>query len=210
MVVFGGLFASFGVMLLAEIKKYFVNKRIAEDFLYDTLLSLYSELMIEVKNTDVYQSNPDAAVPDNLYSNRAPAMNGYLYSLRRIDYSPYKENAFSKVWEAYKQNEFLVLEKHINFCFTHLYLAINQEKIRALEHGATTYHPTGKDRDVSITLRKMKANATERIQAIEILIDALSSMYENRYSWEAEKEKYQALKIGLPTENPELMEFFEE
>ena len=75
-IIFGGLFASFGVMLLAEIKKYTMNKQIAEDNLYDSLVSLYAELVVQSKQTEVYLNNQTAAVPENLYSNRAAAMAG--------------------------------------------------------------------------------------------------------------------------------------
>ena len=209
-IIFGGLFASFGVMLLAEIKKYSINKRLAEDTLYETLLSMYSELMVEIINTNVYLDNLDKEVPDNLYNNRAPAMNSYLLSLRRIDYSPVKESKLSQSWEKYKQNELRKLDKHIGYCNTHLSMAINREKIKALERKLTSYNPIGKDHDVEITLIKMKVDAIKRTHAINQLLDTLSSACMNRYNWKDEKEKYQTIKVGLPSENPELKAFFEE
>ena len=210
MTAFGGLFASFGVMLLAEIKKYFINKRLAEDSLYETLLNLYSELMVEIIQTNVYLDNLEKEVPDNLYSNRAPAMSSYLCSLRRIDYSPGKESKLSHLWEEYKRNELRKLDWHIASCKTYLSLAINREKIKALERKITSYNPIGKDKDVNTTLRKMRVNAIERTDAIKQLLDTLSSACENRYNWEEEKEKHQTIKVGLPSENPELKAFFEE
>ena len=89
-------------------------------------------------------------------------------------------------------------------------LAINQEKLRALEQKITTYHPVGKDHDVNITLKKMKANIDERTHAIEQVLDLFSSNCKKTYGWEEEKEKYHGIEIGLPIDSPELKAFFEE
>ena len=209
-IVFGGLFASFGVMLLAEIKKYSISKRSTEDLLYVTLLGLYSDLVVETKNSDVYLKSTNVPVPDNLYSDRLPAISGFINTLRGIDYAPFKENDISKQWNAYRGKEFQSLDNHAIACRTHLYMAINQEKLRALDRQITYYNPTAKDHDVSVTLRKMKADAIERARAIEELQDCISTACANRYQWKEEKANLQSLEIGLPTENPRLASFFED
>ena len=209
-IVFGGLFASFGVMLLAEIKKYSISKRSAEDLMYFTLLGLYSDLVVEAKNSDVYLKNPSAPVPDNLYSDRLPAISGYINALRGIDYSPFRENDISRQWNTFRGQEFQCLDNHAIACRTHLFLAINQEKLRALDRQLTHYHPTSMDHDVNVTLRKMKADAIERAHAIEIMQNRISAACANRYQWKEEKANLQSLEIGLPTENPRLTSFFED
>lgn len=209
-IVFGGLFASFGVMLLAEIKKYSITKKSTEDLMYFSLLGLYSELVVEAKNADVYLKNPDSPVPENLFSDRLPAISGYINTLRGIDYAPFKENDISKQWNAYKGKEIQCLDNHAIACRTHLFLAINQEKLRALERQITYYNPTAKDHDVSVTLTKMKADAVERARAIAEMQDCISTACANRYQWEEEKASLQSLEIGLPTENPRLASFFED
>ena len=208
--IFGGLFASFGVMLLAEIKKYSISKRSTEDLLYFTLLGLYSDLVVEAKNVDVYLKNPDSPVPNNLFSDRLPAISGYINALRGINYAPFKENDISKQWNAYRGKEFQCLDNHTIACRTHLFLAINQEKLRALDRQITYYNPTAKDHNVSVTLRKMKADAIERARAIEAMQDCISATCANRYQWKEEKANLQSLEIGLPTENPRLALFFED
>lgn len=209
-IVFGGLFASFGVMLLAEIKKYSISKRSAEDKMYFALLGLYSELVVESKNADVYLNNPDSPVPDNLFSDRLPAISGYINALRGIDYAPYRENDISKQWNAYRRKEFQNLDSHMIACRTHLFLAINQEKLRALDRQITQYHPTSKDHDVSVTLRKMKLDANDRTRAIEEMQDSISATYAKRYHWKEEKANLQSIEIGLPAENPMLTSFFKD
>ena len=147
-IVFGGLFASFGVMLLAEIKKYSMSKRATEDLMYFSLLGLYSELVVEAKNADVYLKNPDSPVPEKLFSDRLPTICGYINTLRGIDYAPFRENKIFKQWNAYKEKEFQLLDNHAIACRTHLLLAINQEKLRALDRQIAYYNPTAKDHDV--------------------------------------------------------------
>ena len=209
-IVFGGLFASFGVMLLAEIKKYTMSKRSTEDLMHFSLLGLYTELVVEAKNADVYLKNPDSSVPENLFSDRLATICSYINTLRGVDYAPFIENNISKQWNKYKGEEFQGLDNHVIACRTHLSLAINHEKLRALERRIANYYPTSKDHDVNITLRKMNADALERAQAIEALQDTISTACAGRYSWKEEKENLQSLEIGLPTENPRLASFFED
>ena len=83
-VAFGGLFGSFGVTLLAEIKKYFVNKRDSEIKLYSTFLALYSELVVEVKNAEYFLSEP-IIIPDNLFSIQRFVRIHFLYRGRTIE-----------------------------------------------------------------------------------------------------------------------------
>ena len=187
-----------------------MNKQIAEDNLYDSLVSLYAELMVQSKQTEVYLTNQNAAVPENLFSNRASAIAGYVFSLRKIDYSPKRESDLSRQWDEYRNTELRALDSFVGSCYTYLTLAINQEKLRALEQKITTYHPTGKDHDVNITLRKMKANIDERTHAIEQVLDLFSSNCKKTYGWEEEKERYHGIEIGLPIDSPELKAFFEE
>ena len=175
-----------------------------------TLLGLYSDLVVEAKNSDVYLKNPDSPVPNNLFSDRLPAISGFINTLRGIDYAPFKENDISKQWNTYRGKEFQSLDNHAMACRTHLFLAINQEKLRTLDRQITYYNPTAKDHDVSVTLKKMKADAIERARAIEELQDCISTACANRYQWKEEKANLQSLEIGLPTENPRLASFFED
>lgn len=209
-VAFGGLFGSFGVMLLSEIKKYCLNKRAAEDVLYYTLLQLYSELIVEIKNTDVYLEHKESPVPGNLYSGRVPVIRGLLYSLQRLDYEPFLKNALKNLWEPFRQNELHELDNHVIMCNSKLFLAINHEQIKALDTGKMHYHPTACDHDVDVTLRKMKMHASDRAKAIDDIKKAVSIIGKNRFHWQEDKKRVDSLYIGLPTENPELLSFFED
>ena len=210
-VIFGGLFASFGVMLLAEIKKYFLNKRTAEDTLYYTLLNLYIELILEIKNADVYLNNPSTPVPDNLFSDSAPSIGQALTTLKHLDYSTFTKTKNSQRWNTYKAKEIPCLDEHLGYCRSYLFMAINRDELKAIdEKGLTAYHPTSQDQAVKVTLTKIKANAINRSQEIESLMEEIISSYKDRYSWEEAKKKIQNTDVGLPTDNERINSFFEE
>ncbi|MBD5499333.1 MAG: hypothetical protein HDR11_16555 [Lachnospiraceae bacterium] len=52
--VFSGVFASFIVVLIIEIKKYFDNKSMAENCIYGNCVELYTELTGQIKQLDMY------------------------------------------------------------------------------------------------------------------------------------------------------------
>ena len=208
--VFGGLLGSFGVMLLSEIKKYYLNKRAAEDSLYYSLYKLYSELIVESKNTEVYLERSDVPVPETLYNDRVPEIRGLIFALQRIDYAPIRKNDLSRKWEKFRKNEGFELDNHVDMCNSKLFSAINHEQLKALEMGKVHYQPTSSDHDVKVTLRKMKIHATERAKAIDTLQNAVSFIGKGRYKWKEDKERIDSLSIGLPTENQELQSFFED
>ena len=208
-VAFGGLFGSFGVTLLAEIKKYFVNKRESEINLYSTLLALYSELVVEAKNAEYYLCETNI-VPDNLFSGRSSYIQSYANMLQTIDYSTFCENSFSISWKDYKDKEISELNNHVILCQSRLSLAINNEKLLMLEKGIINYTPRSNDKYVNITLRKMIINAKERIGAIERIMNTLDKTYPNKYRWNLQKDRINNITVGNPLENKEIKDFFEE
>ena len=208
-VAFGGLFGSFGVTLLAEIKKYFVNKRDSEINLYSTFLALYSELVVEVKNAEYYLSEP-IIIPDNLFSGRSSYIQSYANMLQTIDYSTFCENSFSISWKNYRDKEIPELNNHVILCQSRLSLAINNEKLLMLEKGIINYTPRSDDKYVNITLRKMIIDAKGKIGAIERIMDALDKTYPNKYKWNLQKDRINNITVGNPLENKEIKDFFEE
>lgn len=208
--VFGGLFASFGVMLLAEIKKYYINKKNMEDLLYFTMLNIYNELVLETKYADLYITHPSTEVPSNVFSERVPAYCGYMNTLRGIDYATYGKSCILCRWNWYRSKELPNLNKHVNWCSNRLFIAVTQEKLNAQYQGKGAYNPVSSDHDVNVTLHKMKADALERIKAINPLMSTISSVYPDRYQWEKDKTISNDAIIRLPSEDPELNAFFKD
>lgn len=208
-VIFSGIFASFCVMLLSEIKKYIDNKRLAEDMLYSSLLGLYIELTTETKKAEMYLSNPQEGVPSNLFEHRAYVLGNYCQVLRNLDYAPIKRTPLATQVQVFKTNEIPCIDKHISIGINRLPMAINYVKIGYLQRNINGYIPTSNDQLVKITLQKTKADAMVRLKAIEGLIIALISVYPKRYNWMNDKQAIDAIKFDLKEQDDENRAFFE-
>lgn len=208
-VIFGGIFASFCVMLLSEIKKYIDNKRAAEDMLYSSLRGLYIELTAETKNAEMYLSNPQEIVPSNLFGYRAYVVENYCQVLRSLDYSPIKQTPLARQFQVFKTNEISCIDKHISIGVNRLPMAINCVQREYLQRNVIGYNPTSNDQLVKITLQKTKADAMVRLKAVEGLIVALISVYPKRYNWMNDKQAIDAINFDLKEQDAENRTFFE-
>lgn len=208
-VIFSGIFASFCVMLLSEIKKYIDNKRASEDMLYSSLLGLYIELTAETKNAEMYLSNPQEIVPSNLFGHRAHVLGNYCQILRSLDYSPIKQTPLAKQVQVFKTNEIPCIDKHISIGVNRLPMAINYVQREYLQRSAIGYNPTSNDQLVKTTLQKTKADAMIRLKAVEGLIIALISVYPKRYNWMNDKQAIDAINFDIKEQDAENRAFFE-
>ena len=208
-VIFSGIFASFCVMLLSEIKKYIDNKRASEDMLYSSLLGLYIELTAETKNAEMYLSNPQEIVPSNLFGHRAHVLGHYCQVLRSLDYLPIKQTPLAKQIQVFITNEIPCIDKHISIGVNRLPMAINYVQREYLQRSAIGYNPTSNDQLVKITLQKTKADAMIRLKAVEGLIIALISVYPKRYNWMNDKQAIDAINFDIKEQDAENRAFFE-
>lgn len=85
--VFSGIFASFIVVLITEIKKYFDNKSMAEDCIYDNCVGLYRELTVQIKQLNMYLENKAEQFPGAILDHRMPSLSSFNNTLRLIDYT---------------------------------------------------------------------------------------------------------------------------
>lgn len=213
-IICGGLFGSFGVMLLSKIKSYSVNKKDSETIIYSAFLNLYSELKTEISIIDKYLNTPDEKVPYNLLGNAFPNHAFYYNQLATVDYSLlfYKgENLFYKKFIGYRNNELFVLGNHPLVSNNTLQIAINQEKIKRVEeiHDETKTPENSSGNpylDIELTklklkniyisahklkptFEKIKNDTNERLKAIDEIQTTLSNTYPKRYNWEYAKKK---------------------
>ena len=194
--VFSGIFASFCVMLLAEIKKYVDNKKQAEDILYATLLSMYVELATEIGNISMYLSNKNEFVPNELLCMRDHIISNLNLNLRNLDYNPFSKNAFVNSLGGFRKNEVPQIDKHI---INHNYLkqAINLVQIDTLKQGRPAYNPTASDQLVETVLIKARTEAEVNKKAVEGLLNALVAQFPKRFNWENDKKVVDSLKFDL-------------
>lgn len=209
--LFGGMFASFCVMLLSEIKKYSVNKKSTEDLLYANLLSLYIEFTGEIRNLSMYLENKNEIVPRNLLNNSAIVISNLNSTIRSVDYNPFIKTALYNNLLLFKQNEVPKINNHI-INLNYLPLAVDKTQLEIIRKGCGEklyYNPTAADKLVEIALIKIKHDAEIQKKSVEGLINAIISEFPNRFNWAKEKEIADFLKFDLKEKEMQHKSFFE-
>lgn len=207
--VSSGVFASFIVVLVTEIKKYFDNKNTAEDCIYNNCVSLYMELTVQIKQLDMYLDNKKELIPEQILEHRMPSLASCNNNLRFIDYTTMrKKNALFHRFVAFVQQEVPKVEQHIGNC-NNLQIAITRTKIEYLEKGNGAYNPTTADPLVNIAAQKIKASAEARRVAIDGFLQTMISFYPNRFNWNNEKESIHKVSFDMKEMHRKSKEFFE-
>ena len=154
--IFSGVFASFIVVLITEIKKYFDNKSMAENCIYGNCVGLYTELTVQIKQLNMYLENKTELFPGAILEHRMPSLSSFNNTLRLIDYTTIrKKNALFHRFTSFVQQEVPKVEHHIGNC-SNLQIAVNQTQINHLKQGVMTYSPTTADPLVNIAVQKIK------------------------------------------------------
>lgn len=207
--VFSGVFASFVVVLITEIKKYFDNKSTAENCIYGNCVGLYTELTVQIKQLDMYLKNKKELLPGAILEHRMPSLSSYNNALRLIDYTTMrKKNALFYRFITFVQQETPKVEQHIGNC-SNLHIAVNQTQINYLKQGISGYNPTSADPLVNIAAQKIKASAETQRVAIDGFLQTLVSFYPNRFNWDNEKASINQISFDIQEMDKKSKEFFE-
>lgn len=207
--VFSGVFASFIVVLITEIKKYFDNKCMAENCIYGNCVGLYTELTIQIKQLDMYLKSKEELFPGTILEHRMPSLSSYNNTLRFIDYTTMKKkNALFQRFTVFVQQEVPKVEQHIGNC-SNLQIAVNQTKIAQLKKGVMSYNPTTTDPLVNIAVRKIKASAEARRVAIDGFLQTMMSFYQERFNWDNEKASIDQVSFNIQEMHRKSLDFFE-
>ena len=207
--IFSGVFASFVVVLITEIKKYFDNKSMAESCIYGNCVGLYTELTVQIKQLDMYLKNRNELLPGGILEHRIPSLSSYNNALRLIDYTTMrKKNALSFRFAAFIRQEVPKVEQHIGNC-SNLQIAVNQTQIDYLKQGISGYNPTSADPLVNIAAQKIKASAEAQRVAIDGFLQTMVSFYPNRFNWDNEKASINQVSYDLQEMHKKGREFFE-
>lgn len=208
LVLFGGLFSSFCVMLLSEIKKYTDAKRTTEDLLYQQLLRLYTELSYEIENATMFLNNKSEIVPSALFDMRAPAISQLNMSLRCLDYNPFRKNSLYNNLVQFKKNEISRLDCHVAN-YNYFRQALNLTQIETLKMGNPPYNPNAADKLVEKALTKIRSEAEVQRKSIEGVINAVVSEFPCRYNWDSDKNIIDSHHLELKQSEQRNKEFFE-
>lgn len=207
--VFSGVFASFIVVLITEIKKYFDNKSIAENCIYGNCVGVYTELTFQIKQLDMYLKNKEEIFPGTILENRMSFLASYNNALRLIDYTTMrKKNVLFHRFINFVQQEVPKVEQHIGNC-CNLQIAVNQTQINHLKQGILGYNPTTADPMVNMASQKIKFSAEARRVAIDEFLQTMASFYPNRFNWDNEKASINRIFLDIQEMKKKSREFFE-
>lgn len=207
--IFSGVFASFVVVLITEIKKYFDSKHMAENCIYVNCAGLYTELTVQIKQLDMYIKNKAELFPGAILEKRMPALASYNNALRFIDYTTMRKNAtLSLRFSAFIQQEIPNIDRHIGNC-NNLPIAVAQTQVNQLKQGISGYNPTAADPLVNTAAQKIKASAEARRVAVDGFLQTQVSLYPNRFNWDREKEAINQVSFDIQEMHQNSKEFFE-
>ena len=207
--IFSGVFASFVVVLITEIKKYFDSKHMAENCIYVNCAGLYTELTVQIKQLDMYIKNKAELFPGAILEKRMPALASYNNALRFIDYTTMRKNAtLSLRFSAFIQQEIPNIDRHIGNC-NNLPIAVAQTQVNQLKQGISGYNPTAADPLVNTAAQKIKASAEARRVAVDGFLQTLVSLYPDRFNWDREKESINQVSFDIQEMHQNSKEFFE-
>lgn len=207
--IFSGVFASFVVVLITEIKKYFDNKNMAENCIYRNCVGVYTELTAQIKQLDMYLKNKKELFPGAILEHRIPSLSSYNNALRLIDYTTMrKKNALFHRFTGFVQQEVPMVEQHIGIC-SNLQIAVIQTQMDYLRQGISGYNPTSEDLLVNIAAQKIKASAEAQRVAIDGFLQTMVSVYPNRFNWDNEKASINQVSYDLQEMHKKSREFFE-
>lgn len=204
-----GIFVSFFVLFVMELKKYFDTKNSLLNYIYYNCLTLYRELWVQVSFIDIYLEKKDEFVPENLLECRLPYIINTTQNLRMAEYKLFKkQNAIEQAFSSFQSNGITAIENYISLR-TYLPLSINKTKLVATMKGCPNYHPTAKDQLVATALQKIKGNATLLMHEIDDLMKIITSCNKT-FDWKREKEIILILKPSLEESKTQEEKFFNE
>ena len=202
--IFSGIFASFLVVLITELKKYFVNKKAAENQIYWTCLHMYTELVAEIQLIDTFLDDTNAIVPEKVLSNRMPNIQYFINQLHCTNYVTInKHNKFFLQFQNFETSNIYRIQNYVNNSFS-LDIAIKKEKIFYLQNGSHQ-NPTAQNSLVNEALKNIKVEANTCKTITNDFLDIITSFFPKQFDWKANKEEID--KMGTYSENKNVKNF---
>lgn len=204
-----GIFVSFFVLFVMELKKYFDTKNSLLNYIYYNCLTLYRELWLQMSSIDMYLEKKDEFVPENLLEYRLPYIINTTQNLRMAEYKLFKkQNAIEQAFSAFQNNGITAIDNYISLR-TYLPLSINKTNLAATLKGNLNYRSTAKDLLVATALQKTKDSANLLMHEIDNLMKTIVSC-NKKFNWEKEKKIILNSKPSLEDTRIQEEKFFNE
>lgn len=204
-----GIFVSFFVLFVMELKKYFDTKNSLLNYIYYNCSSLYRELWIQISSIDMYLEKKDEFVPENLLEYRLPYIINITQNLRMAEYKLFKkQNAIEQAFSTFQNNGITEIDNYISLR-TYLPLSINKTNLAAILKVNLNYRSTAKDSLVATALQKTKDSANLLMHEIDNLMETIVSC-NKKFDWGKEKKIILNSKPSLEDARIQEEKFFNE
>lgn len=183
--VTSGIFISFFVLLLTEVRRYFFLKGCTEKQIYDYIISIYSLLALELRNASVYLNAGNVEIKESLFHFNIKELQRFYSFLGLIDYEVL--NISSYLYKKIKE----LKEKNLPKIYQHILLLNNYEisfyktKIRNLENGKDLI-PLASDELIKKILFEIKEDAENNKVLLEELIDFMEQKNPKKFNFKKE------------------------
>lgn len=181
--VCGGIVASFLVVLLSEIQKYFSAKISSESYLFYHATYLYSALFLMQQNILEYTKNTDEVIPENLLEMRTQMAQSELFALQNMEYVTFRDKSPLAIAHHNFCTETAAKVKSVSDSSINLRIAINIAKTDNLKYYQEARDITSANKTVCSTLIILYRNITSVLKEIDKYLLTIDHSCENRFNW---------------------------
>lgn len=188
---FGGIFASFFVVLLCEMQKYRSNKRNTEDFLYQQGAYLFQLLYQNQLNIRDFICHPEISIPDNLFDWTENAIYTQINALQNMDYATFRHKKESLMYEhgmfrAKTGEEIRAKNQGSNM----LRIAILKTRIEKVMANSKEGMIHSSDQLVNKVLQEQLDKVLIALKATEQYVNKIDQYCDHRFDWEKQKQMF--------------------
>lgn len=196
--VFGGMFGSTVVVLICEIKRYFINKRKIEDYFYYHSYYLCTHLLVLYNSLNTILCNADEYPDGNFLNNPKVGAIAELNALLTGDYTTLSEkNLLKTVIDKFRLSDWKIIDEFLRDC-EFLNVAILQDKFESskeelhklLERDDIHGFVSKKDKTVVQTLEILIKEAEKCLKLTECLLQKIDNYCGGRYKWSESKNLF--------------------
>lgn len=201
--IFSGIFASMLVVLVCEIQQYFLNKRKAEDQLYDCFTEILARFISSNTMLSKIEEDSDQILSENLLETLRKHVERQINIYFKIDYTTHsKKNKLFLQRPNFAHFLTNTVQSTIHDC-VYLDLAINEAKIKNIKENRSIHEVTSNDENVLKVVQQLKKEFQLCIDQLIIFIKAID--YSKRFNFEKRFLKFQ--QSPKPSANDSVEDF---
>lgn len=185
--IFSGLFTSISIVLLSEIRQYFVKKRNTQDVLFSQFCVLYGQLLCMRNSINKSLKNDDTVIDKHLLEQPSSISIKCVENISNVDYTTFfPHNKIQKMVQHFRLKDKLLFTNHLsnNIYFT---MAVNEDIIINLKTSGREGIITSKSPNTHKTLIKLLNNINPLLDTTNKYLETLDESVSKRYNWSSLK-----------------------